>query len=328
MLRVRSATGLALGTLVLLALAGAVNAQDTISFAGKEDVSVTIEDGAGSATVVVVNGGDAATIDWTVQLAPGEDGAVRTATVDPAQSSLATRSTNTIALTIKDVSATGKLSGVLVGTPTGAGSPITRTLTISNFGLAWSMDAAAIVLVVLVLSLAVLTGRYLTLDRRTIKGPLKDPKWDYTTTWTAGFAGAGALLATLVASGSLPPEPYLLTKAEFAGLAMLFGALGILAPVIFTALNRPRGFIEVFHFSTWLSTAAVIGQLTTILLLLVDATGQGSSDWFVVSIGVMQVVGVVLIYIYIWRGVPKTLEDAQSTTGVAPGMKPATWTML
>ena len=323
---IRWASMLTMGALVLGT--SAVVAQDTITFAGKEDVSVPIRDGSGATTVVVVNGGDATTIGWSVQLDPAKDGTARTADVDPPQSPLAARAPNTIRLTIKDVSTTGKLSGVLVGTPTGTGTPITRTLTVANFGGPWSIDPPSVVLLVLFVSLIVLAIRYLTLDE-TLKGPLTNPKWSYSSTWTASFAGAGALLATIVASGALPSEPYLLSKAEFAGLAILFGALGVLAPVVFAALNGKRGSIEVFHLATWLSTAAVIGQLTTIMVLLADALGQGTSDWFVSALFVTEAVAVTLIFIYIYRGVPKTIEAAKpESRGVAPRAKPTTWSML
>ena len=187
---IRWASMLAAGALVLGT--SAVVAQDTITFAGKEDVSVPIRDGSGATTVVVVNGGDATTIDWSVQLDPAKDGTARTAVVDPPQSPLVARAPNTIRLTIKDVSTTGKLSGVLVGTPTGTGTPITRTLTVANFGGPWSIDPPSVVLLVLFVSLVVLAVRYLTLDE-ALKGPLTNPKWSYSTTWTASFAGAGAL---------------------------------------------------------------------------------------------------------------------------------------
>jgi hypothetical protein len=319
---VRFALTIAISVPLVLAFASAVLGQDLISFGGKDEVNVSIKDGLGKATVVVVNAGDAATIDWTVQLAPDKVGNARTAKVDPAQSSLDGRKPNTITLTFKDISTTGKLDGVLVGTPPGTGTPITKSLTISNFGLSWPIDPSLIIVQVLVVSLVLLTARYFTINHDFFTGPLANPKWSYATTWTASFAGAGALLATLVASGALPDEPYLLGKADFAALAIIFGALGVLAPVLFAALNGSVGSIEVFHVCTWVSTAAVIGQLTTIVLLLIDATGQGSSDWFVVFLGAIQAVGLVAICIC-WPRVA-----TRSTIGARPQIGHEVWFRL
>ena len=310
---------LAAGALVLGA--SVVVAQGTITFAGKEDVSVPIRDGSGATTVVVVNGGEATTIDWSVQLDPAKDGTARTADVDPPQSPLAARAPNTQADhqgCLDDRKALGRACR----DTDGDGHADYAHADCRQLRGAVVDRPSSVVLLVLFVSLIVLAVRYLTLDA-ALKGPLTNPKWSYSSTWTASFAGAGALLATIVASGALPSEPYLLTKAEFAGLAILFGALGVLAPVVFSALNGERGSIEVFHLATWLSTAAVIGQLTTIMVLLADALGQGTSDWFVSALFVMEAVAVALIFIYIYRGVPKTIEAAKrESPGIAPRAKP------
>lgn len=326
------AAALALGagaTFVLLGNASAQVATGPIAFVGDDDLSVAIKDGTGKATVIVVNEGPEKTIDWKIDLVTAADGTKRTATVEPAQSTLAERSSQIVPLAIKNVSATGKLTGVLIGTPTASGAPITRALTLSNFGFWLALDPPTIVAAALILSIAVVTLRYVTLPAK-YTGPLSNPKWSFTTSWASTFTGAGAVLATLVSAGALPDSPYLLEKSEFALLAVFFGAIGLVAPVVFLALNGNRAPIFVFHVATWLTTAGVVGQLTTVVLLLVDALGQGAGSLLVLVLGAVELVGVALILVYIVRGIPRTLDEARAAAGVAEnvGRRPATWSLL
>jgi hypothetical protein len=306
----RLVVDLILALVATVAFAAPAIAQDTISFTGKDDVTPSVKGGTGSITVAVVNGGPETAITWSVKLKDGPNGTLRTADIDPPTSMLPARSTTLIVLTLKDVSTTGKLSGVLIGLPTGTGTPITRTLTISNFGISFSIDPGWLIGVVLALAGLLLLLRYALINKSTYDKPITKRSWSFTTSWSATFTGVGALLATLVSAGALPDEPYLLDKATFAGLAITFGALGLLAPIVFLALNGRVNSLRVFHLATWLATAAVIGQLTTIVFLLVDAFGQESSSWFVIGLGLLELVGLILVSIYVYRGVPEALKDA------------------
>lgn len=322
------ATGSTLSLLAALALAAAtVQAAEGVSFAESSDLGVAIEDGRGTLNVAIANAGEEVVVAWTILLTPDDDGVVGAATVEPAQSTLGTRTTAILPLVISNVSRTGKLTGLLVGTPAG-GAPFTRPITISNFGLGVSIEATTIVALALLVSLLLIAARYLTLDRAKYKGPLTNPKWSFSTSWASTFTGAGALLATVVSAGALPEEPYLLSKADFAGLGIFFGALGLVAPVVFLALNNAKAPVLVFHGATWLTAAGVIGQLTTIILLLTDALGQASSSWLVVLLGAIELVGVLLIMVYVFRAIPATLQEAAAKGGAAFPTRRTPWTLL
>ncbi len=311
-----TAAAFVVGILGLLAFATAAAptalAQDEIvHFASSDPITVPIKDGTGTASVVLVNGGRANAVRWTIQLEGSDAGTAPSVGLDPTTTRLSARSTTTIDLTVTAPDGVGKLTGTLVATPQRDSPPITLPLTIATTSFSLPIDPTAVAGIALLFATFIVGIRYLTLPKRVFRRPLGNPSWSFSTSWATTFTGAGALLTTIVASGALPAEPYLVTKADVAGLAILFAGLGFLAPVVFLAFNLGPAPVFGFHVATWLTTAGVIGQLTTIVLLVLDAFGQGTSTWFVAGIMLIEVAGLLAIASYVYRGIPPALEAAE-----------------
>jgi hypothetical protein len=317
--------GLCLGALEIALPVSAAEQSPGVAYVDSSPANVSIDHGTGKLTVTVLNAGPDTTLTWQVVLAP-VDGQAADAVVTPVQISLVSRSTSVIELTFSSVSRTGQLSGILVGNPT-TGTPIARPLTISNFGLSLPISPLTVVLFALILSLLVVLLRYVRLPSGTYRGPLTNTKWDFTTSWASTFTGAGALLATLVSAGALPDSPYLMSKTDVAGLSVFFAAMGLAAPIVFLALNSATSGINIFLIATVLTATGVVGQLTTVIVLIIDAVGQASDSPVVLGLALLELVGVALTLLYVYRAIPVTLDAAK------PGVnnafpRPEPWALL
>jgi hypothetical protein len=179
----------------------------------------------------------------------------------------------------------------------------------------------------LILSVAVVLLRYGRLAPGTYRGPLTNPKWDFTSSWASTFTSAGALLATLVSAGALPDSPYVMSKTDVAALSVFFAAMGLVAPIVFLALNSARFGLAPFLTATVITTTGVVGQLTTVIVLVIDAVGQASDSPIVLGLAFLEVVGVAFTLLYVYRAITVTLDAANpGPNNVLP--RPEPWALL
>lgn len=108
--------------------------------------------------------------------------------------------------------------------------------------------------------------------------------WDFTTSFASSITAVGALLGTVLSAQVLPHDTELLTKAEYAGLNVLFGALVVLAPFIYTVarvskINRANAQtvkLGWFLLTCLITLWAVLGELFTLTVMAEEIFLQGS----------------------------------------------------
>ena len=136
---------------------------------------------------------------------------------------------------------------------------------------------------------------------------LGPPKWDFTTSWASSFTVVGALLGTvLLNSGAVPADTEHMPVAAYAGLNLFFGVMMVLAPLFYVALQKApsnpentfRGSVRAFLFSSSLMLWAVLGELSTLLLLLDDIRREDGLSKF----GFWLLVGALVIFLPVLVG--------------------------
>jgi hypothetical protein len=144
----------------------------------------------------------------------------------------------------------------------------------------------------------------------------------FTASWASNFTVTGALLGAILTAntGGTSPAP-LLSWHSYQLLSILFAALIVLAPFAYI------GHVRSFLVGTGLTFTAVVGQTGT-ATLIVYALGRaaaGSSGPILVSdLLLLVLVGIGLgIVVYVWRGIPKTVEPLTKRRGRTEPQKEA-----
>ncbi len=153
-------------------------------------------------------------------------------------------------------------------------------------------------------------------DRLDLTDEMGPAAWDFSQSWASTLTLAGALLASILAETSVVPEtPEYLGRAAYGGLSILFGAISLLAPLLYTAskkikltgdTKKPRyvGIVENFLLASGLSIWAAYGQLFTVALLLLEVEAANSlPDSIIPLFAVLIVVAVVSLWLYAWRSI-------------------------
>ncbi len=307
-----AATATALG---LLVTAPPSSAAGPVAFVGQESLEVVARGGHGTATVAVSNEGPGVTIAWSVTLTSAA-GAARV-DVDPPSSSLSANDVSVIDLTFRVTGAEGSLAGYLIGTIGGGSAPAVLPLTIQAFpfevpfGPPTVIGASALIAVVWVL---ICWKRGGLRAQATNVDPDAPPAWE-PTSWATTITGAGGLLALLTLSGALPADTVLFSRQEFAALALVFAALGVLAPLAFVALRDWFGTAPMTAVAMALTTAGVLGQLATLDLLIVDAYGQSGGPVPLLVFLAIAILCGVLVLLYVWRSLTTILPKEAAVTG-------------
>jgi hypothetical protein len=131
--------------------------------------------------------------------------------------------------------------------------------------------------------------------------------FSFTTSWASNFTVTGALLGAILTAnaGGTSPAP-LLSWHSYQLLSILFAALIVLAPFAYI------GHVRSFLVGTGLTFTAVVGQAGTATLIVyaVGRAAAGSGSPILVSDLLLVVLaGIGLgIVVYVWRGIPKTIE--------------------
>jgi hypothetical protein len=119
-------------------------------------------------------------------------------------------------------------------------------------------------------------------DRRAaLQKEVGGATWDFSKSWASNVTVVGAILGTVLSAKILPASPTVIaTPNGYTALSLLFGALVVVAPLVFTALRsgRPSAMDTVIEGKGWAFLLAsevtlwgVIGELATVGLILYEA---------------------------------------------------------
>lgn len=302
-----AAAALAAAALALF-LAVPATAAGPVAVVGPEAMKVVARDGVGTATVAVSNEGPGTTIAWSVTLT-GAGGAA-TVDVEPASSSLPANGVSVIDLTFRVAGAEGSLTGYLVGAVGAASLPAVLPLTIRTFPIGVPFGPIIVIGASILIAAAWVAACW-RWDRLHEMAPGLDPDakpaWD-PTSWATTITGAGGLLTLLTLSGALPTDTIVFSREEFAALALVFAAFGVLAPLAYAALQDPMRPALMVTVAMAITTAGVLGQLATLELLIADAFGQSGGT---PSLWILLLIALgcgALVLIYAWRSMTETIK--------------------
>jgi hypothetical protein len=158
------------------------------------------------------------------------------------------------------------------------------------------------------------------------KGNLQDamgsPTWNFGSSWATNVVAAGGVLMPILNASLMPNYPHYLTKAEYNVLAMLFGAMIVLAPVVYVFLSKPspagdgqsQGTVGLFLLSATITVIAVLGQLLTLWFVLKEfALQRYLSSWALGFFSALLLVGGVGILVYTLRTAHAAIVFASAT---------------
>jgi hypothetical protein len=204
-----------------------------------------------------------------------------------------------------------------------------------------------VVVFALVVGLAIVIVRVLMLrGRYPANGKLGGVRWDFASSWATNITTVGAILGTIVAGGILPEQGLLLSAGEIAGLSLAFGTVAVLAGFFYTVFQQPvvladgepvrQGYVRPFLIAAAATVVAVIGELATLSLLLVDAWLQGTDAGLVLILLILVLVATALVLRHVWSTIGWTLLNlvtAQPALRAGPGERaPAvqarSWSLL
>ena len=278
-----------------------------------EGVSVALpEPGASAAALVtVVNPGDTAA-QLSVRLLP-EGPLAKAVDVTIGSTSVAAGEAASVRLNFTLRQAMSATAGSVVIGAAGF-APVAVPLTIDTGD---PLDPWPILLFA-----AVVAGAFLWLRLRRLRGrydpngELGSVKWDFSGSWATNLTTVGAILGTVIAAGVLPAEGQLFGAKAVAGLSVFFGVLAILSGLVYSVASRwvvaegepaRQGYVRPFLVAAGITVAAVVGELTTLGVLLVDAAMQGSVVTIAIALLVLLALAALLVLRHAWVTIGWTL---------------------
>lgn len=140
-------------------------------------------------------------------------------------------------------------------------------------------------LVYLLFSLWALRGKLGTL--------VGGPQWSFGTSFATNFTVGAGLLTPLLGVSVTSDALHYMTKSSYTLLALLFAALLLIAPALFSFFSVPRqiisapgqttttasGSVRLFLVTSALMIVAVAGQLITVGLAIGEVKFRGSLNW-------------------------------------------------
>ncbi len=153
--------------------------------------------------------------------------------------------------------------------------------------------------------------------RDALRKKIGGPSWDFSKSWASNVTVVGAILGTVLSAKVLPANPTVVASPNgYTALSLLFGALVVLAPLVFVALRsgnpsttnqtvEGRGW--TFLLATAVSLWGVVGELVTVGLVLYEAQNGGTLPLGAVT-PMWCVIGaaLVLVGVYGFRSVRAT----------------------
>jgi hypothetical protein len=290
-----------LGVGAVSALALAADASEALVFPGTAKVSVVLTDDAKPTLVALTNHGTRRE-DVTFSVAPKDAAtpAANPVTVTADKTTIEAESTSWFALTFVPADPSKAVDGFLVANAAGAASA-TVEIAIGPDPGGYSAGPGGVIGIAALIALLLVVIRYFTklYDLRT---PMGNAKWKFDESWASTFTAVGAVFGTVLGAGLLPDTPNLLGKAQFAGLNVFFGTVVVLSAFLFSAIRGKdgKGLPVIYFLAAFLTFAAVIGELMTLGLLVLDSTAKVESTALSYAFGTVVVLAILLILKYGW----------------------------
>jgi hypothetical protein len=250
-------------------------------------------------------------------------------------------------VTLKDIPSDGKLNGQLVARAPGV-HPGSIDLQLGpNSDLTSTLNL--LLLIPAILAALFILVRYFTLKGATgvdLGSRLGTVDFDFSKSFASTITVVGAVLGTVLTASVLPEEPELLSKQQYTALNLVFGAMIVLAGVVYAATERPKrdstpepdktrkyeGFVWSFLLSTGLVMWAVLGELACLLLIVseLDRADLFTTSAIVVFIVLMATAALAILF-YAYRRMHWIVEHKAAMTGTvegAPAQATDSWPLL
>lgn len=173
--------------------------------------------------------------------------------------------------------------------------------------------------------------------------------WDFTQNFATSTGVIGSVLTLILASGALPSRTpaRILPAGTYAGLAVFFGTLVIIAPVLYNGtatrvnVSAPnerdtcceyRGRVWGFLLAALATEWGLLGSISTVFLTLLELYDAGSLSGLSVGLlsGVLAV-SVLAFARYSWLKIDGTIRDQfglSASEALAPGQAPGPRALL
>jgi hypothetical protein len=157
--------------------------------------------------------------------------------------------------------------------------------------------------------------------------------WDFTQNFATSTGVIGSVLTLILASGALPSRQptHILPAGAYAGLAVFFGTLVIIAPVLYngttTRVNvsvaserdtgcEYRGRVWGFLLAAVATEWGLLGSISTVFVTLLELYDAGSLSGLSVTLlsGVLGI-SVVAFARYSWLKIDGTIRDQFGLSG-------------
>jgi hypothetical protein len=173
----------------------------------------------------------------------------------------------------------------------------------------WSLVLLWLLISVLITAMRLLSRAENSADGTTTnlgKILLQPLDFDFKTEWVSTVTTAGAILGTVVSAGILPEVTYLMPKAQYTALNVVFG---LTVAVAVTAYNLvPRSVVLLL--ASALVLGAAIGELLTVIFLLSEMMYQDIITLWPVRYlqGILVIAAILLPPIAAWKGIKEVCK--------------------
>jgi hypothetical protein len=325
----------ALASTLAFSTSAAAQTGPSLQFSDEDELAVTLPEKGKSTTasVVVENQTDESIqLEFAVLLEDEDGDATNSISVAPIDgASLDPHQTGRFELTFSAAESTGELSGELVARGKDAG-PAVRPLRLrESAGLASWFNGVIFGPLIFAALFVCVRWALLGVKDAMLTNRLGPANWDFSGSWASTLTVLGALAGTVLSAGVLPEETQRLTKASYVALNLIFGTLIVFAPVVYAATRRPtqtnlhpgsadadkeiqyQGFVWSFLLASGITLWAVVGEMATIGLLIVELHGEKSISTAALYIlwGVLGA-GALLILYYCWNTIRWMIESKSS----------------
>jgi hypothetical protein len=145
-------------------------------------------------------------------------------------------------------------------------------------------------------------------------------QWDFSKSWATNITILGSLFCTIIAQDTN-------NKLKYAGLSVFFGVLVVISPLVYNATSQPHikhsttGNEEIqylspiwaFLISAALTLWAVLGQLATVITILITVALQTNLSYSVTSVLILfMVLATVLVIVYAFKTILWTVREQVS----------------
>jgi hypothetical protein len=284
---------------------GADGGGPSLEILNAEDADVTVSGDQASVDLIVKNAGDAATGELSFELVQPELGSTVSLTPTEVPVSVDPGDIETISLEGTYDEARELEDGIL--TISDGDGLLAQALVESSLESNYRHILLPILLGLLVAVAVVLAAAVNSKNDLKTDLPAK-PGWDFSTSWASNLVAIGAVLGTILGSSEIAASAFEgVPLVEFVALNVIFGVIGLLAPVVFTVCRRKDndGTTWGFLVASGLTTLSVGGQMLTVLALFAtaDRGPTGARTWVAcaaVFIG-LAVVGIAAARTIRWR---------------------------